>query len=37
MWRDLERICAALGLPFRRPDPFPAAELLAGADRADRP
>jgi 2-hydroxychromene-2-carboxylate isomerase len=29
MWRDLERICAALGLPFRRPDPFPQASLLA--------
>ena len=23
MWRDLERICAAAGLPFRRPEPFP--------------
>ncbi len=29
MWRDLERICAALGLPFVRPDPFPQASLLA--------
>ena len=30
MWRDLERLCADLGLPFRRPDPFPQASLLAG-------
>jgi len=29
MWRDLERQCAALGLPFRRPDPFPQPSLLA--------
>ena len=29
MWRDLERICADLGLPFRRPDPFPQNSLLA--------
>jgi 2-hydroxychromene-2-carboxylate isomerase len=29
MWRDLERICARLGLPFRRPDPFPQPSLLA--------
>lgn len=29
MWRDLERICAAEGLGFRRPDPFPARSLLA--------
>lgn len=29
MWRDLERICADLGLPFRRPDPFPQPSLLA--------
>lgn len=29
MWRDLERICAARGLPFRRPDPFPQNTLLA--------
>lgn len=38
MWRDMERICAARGLPFRHPDPFPqnglkAARLaLAAAD-----
>jgi 2-hydroxychromene-2-carboxylate isomerase len=25
-----ERICADLGLPFRRPDPFPQPSLLAG-------
>jgi 2-hydroxychromene-2-carboxylate isomerase len=29
MWRDLERICAALSLPLRRPEPFPQASLLA--------
>ncbi len=29
MWRDLERICAAAGLPFRRPEPFPQPSLLA--------
>jgi len=29
MWRDLERICGALGLPLVRPDPFPQNSLLA--------
>jgi 2-hydroxychromene-2-carboxylate isomerase len=29
MWRDLERICADLGLPFRRPEHFPQSSLLA--------
>lgn len=29
MLRDLERQCAALGLPFRKPEPFPQASLLA--------
>jgi 2-hydroxychromene-2-carboxylate isomerase len=29
MWRDLDRICARLDLPFRRPDPFPQPSLLA--------
>ena len=29
MWRDLERICAALDLPFARPEPFPQNTLLA--------
>jgi 2-hydroxychromene-2-carboxylate isomerase len=29
MWRDIERICSRLGLPFRRPDPFPQPSLLA--------
>ena len=29
MWRDLERTCAAAGLPFRRPEPFPQQSLLA--------
>jgi 2-hydroxychromene-2-carboxylate isomerase len=28
MWRDLERICADLSLPFRRPEPFPQNSLL---------
>jgi 2-hydroxychromene-2-carboxylate isomerase len=40
MWRDLERLCTDLSLPFRRPDPFPQNSLLAarvalaGFDRA---
>jgi len=29
MWRDVERICADLSLPFRRPEPFPQNSLLA--------
>jgi len=29
MWRDLERLCADLSLPFVRPDPFPQNSLLA--------
>ena len=29
MWRDLERICADLALPFRRPAVFPQSGLLA--------
>jgi 2-hydroxychromene-2-carboxylate isomerase len=29
MWRDLERLTADLGLPFRRPEPFPQPSLLA--------
>jgi 2-hydroxychromene-2-carboxylate isomerase len=29
MWRDLERLCADLALPFRRPEPFPQSGLLA--------
>jgi 2-hydroxychromene-2-carboxylate isomerase len=29
MWRDLERICDALGLPLTRPEPFPQNTLLA--------
>jgi 2-hydroxychromene-2-carboxylate isomerase len=29
MWRDIERICAELKLPFRRPEPFPQSSLLA--------
>ena len=29
MWRDLERLCAELGLPFKRPAPFPQYAVLA--------
>jgi 2-hydroxychromene-2-carboxylate isomerase len=29
MWRDLERVCDGLKLPFRRPEPFPQPSLLA--------
>src|SRR5258708_12363167 len=29
MWRDLERLCADLSLPFRRPEPFPQNGLVA--------
>jgi 2-hydroxychromene-2-carboxylate isomerase len=29
MWRDMERTCAARGLPFRRPSRFPRNGLLA--------
>lgn len=29
MMRDMERQCAALGIPFRRPNPFPQNGLLA--------
>jgi 2-hydroxychromene-2-carboxylate isomerase len=29
MWRDIKRICDALGLPLIRPDPFPQNSLLA--------
>ncbi len=29
MWRDVERICADLGLPFRKPDVFPQSGLVA--------
>jgi 2-hydroxychromene-2-carboxylate isomerase len=29
MWRDLERLCADLALPFRRPEPFPQNGLSA--------
>lgn len=28
MWRDVERLCEAQGLKFRRPDPFPQSSLL---------
>ena len=30
MVRDVERLCALLGLAFKRPEPFPAHSLLAG-------
>lgn len=29
MWRDLERLCADLKLPFRRPEMFPQQSVLA--------
>ena len=29
MWRDLERICSGLKLPFGRPEPFPQSSVLA--------
>ena len=29
MWRDLERLCAALRIPFRKPSEFPRRGLLA--------
>ena len=29
MWRDIERLCAAYGQPFRRPGRFPRNSLLA--------
>ena len=29
MWRDLDRVCGRLGLPFRRPDLFPQPSLPA--------
>lgn len=29
MWRDLERICGELHIPFKRPHPFPQNTLLA--------
>lgn len=29
MWRDLERLCADLSIPFRKPAPFPQNSLLA--------
>lgn len=29
MWRDMERLCAANGLPLRRPSRFPRSGLLA--------
>jgi 2-hydroxychromene-2-carboxylate isomerase len=43
MWRDLGRTCEAMGVPFKRPAPFPQPSLLAarlalalqGEERAD--
>jgi 2-hydroxychromene-2-carboxylate isomerase len=29
MWRDMERLCARYGLPFRRPSVFPRPSLVA--------
>ena len=42
MWRDVERICEGLGLPFARPEPFPqnslmAARLALALEDAQRP
>ncbi|MEA2833627.1 MAG: hypothetical protein QOG66_1829 [Methylobacteriaceae bacterium] len=42
MWRDVERICESLNLPFAQPDPFPqnsltAARLALAIDEAQRP
>jgi 2-hydroxychromene-2-carboxylate isomerase len=41
MWRDLERICAGLRIPFRRPSQFPrnglrAARVACAIEEADR-
>jgi len=30
MWRDLQRVCDGLGMPFRKPSVFPRNGLLAG-------
>ena len=30
MWRDMERLCAAQGIPFNKPTQFPRSGLLAG-------
>jgi 2-hydroxychromene-2-carboxylate isomerase len=40
MWRDMERLCAAEGIPFRRPSQFPrngllAARIATAAERED--
>jgi 2-hydroxychromene-2-carboxylate isomerase len=42
MWRDVQRICESLGLPFARPDPFPqnsltAARMALAVGEAERP
>ena len=29
MWRDMERVCTALGIPFQKPSEFPRSSLLA--------
>src|ERR1041384_6636736 len=29
MWRDMERTCADLGLPFKKPSQFPQSGLVA--------
>ena len=36
MWRDLERLCEDLGLPFRPPDAVSAEQPAGGARRAGR-
>ena len=42
MWRDMQRTCARLGLPLKRPEPFPqnslhAARVALALDEAARP
>lgn len=29
MWRDMERLCDDIGVPFRKPDPFPQMSITA--------
>ncbi len=42
MWRDMERVCAGLSIPWRQPSPFPqngvlAARCVLALDAAARP
>ena len=36
MWRDLQRICGDLSIPFQRPEPFPQEQLARRARSAGR-